>query len=150
MEWPGVFVFKDSPEANNLSFMTAAINLDFDALAGEIGQVEKLRDVLFHAGFVPCDTPGCNCGSWHHRFGLRQRMDEICDELRDAEVLDNSTGNLPLNAVRKLRQRAEAAEAERDALRKLLGEAREMADNWPGIAYSADLTARIDAAMGRE
>lgn len=47
-------------------------------------------------------------------------------------------------------ERAEAAEAERDALRKLLGEAREMADNWPGIAYSADLTARIDAAMGRE
>jgi hypothetical protein len=41
---------------------------------------------------------------------------------------------------------ANAAE-EINLLRGLLREALEMADNWPGIAYSEDMIARCKAAM---
>jgi hypothetical protein len=71
--------------------------------------VESLRDVLFRNGFVRCDIPACNCGSWHARFGLRERMDEICEALREADVLNSATGNLPLNAIRLLIQQRDAA-----------------------------------------
>ena len=68
-----------------------------------------LEDVMLRNGFVKCDIPACNCGSWHYRYGLPERMDEIREALRDADVLDNSTGNLPLNAIKKLvTQRDEA------------------------------------------
>lgn len=73
---------------------------------------DELKGVLVHHGFVTCDIPACNCNSWHHRFGLRQRMDEIKEALEDAEVLNNDTGNLPLRAVKKLA-------AERGALKAL-------------------------------
>ena len=76
-----------------------------------------MRDVLLRNGFVPCDSPACNCGSWHHRYGLPERMQEIKDALAEADhELSNANGNLTLNALKAL-------VAERDELRRQLAEA---------------------------
>lgn len=93
----------------------------------------NLRDVLLRNGFVPCDSPACNCGSWHHRYGLPKRMQEIKDELAEAgHELSNANGNLTLNALKAL-------VAERDDLRRQLDEARAereaMANVLPGVYY---------------
>jgi len=61
---------------------------------------EELRDVLYRNGFRPCDISACNCGSWHARFGLRERMDEITEMVSDAgHPLCNENGNLMKNAL---------------------------------------------------
>jgi len=88
---------------------------------------DELRDVLLRRGFVPCDVPACNCGSWHHRYGLPERMQEIKDALAEAgHELSNANGNLTLNALKALvaerdkrRQLAEAR-AEREAMANVL------------------------------
>jgi hypothetical protein len=72
-------------------------------------EIHKLRDVLIRAGFVECDIAACNCGSWHHRYGLPERMVEIHEALQEAGVLNNQTGNLALNAIRQLVQERDAA-----------------------------------------
>ena len=80
---------------------------------------DELRDLLLRAGFVQCDIPACNCGSWHHRYGLPERMQEIKDALAEAgHELSNANGNLPINALKAL-------VAERDDLRRQLAEAAE-------------------------
>lgn len=86
-------------------------------LAGMIAaERDELRDVLLRRGFVPCHIPACNCGSWHHRYGLPERMQEIKDALAEAgHELSNANGNLPLNALKAL-------VAERDELRRQLAE----------------------------
>lgn len=64
---------------------------------------DDLRDVLLRDGFVPCDIPACNCGSWHHRYGLPERMRDIEDTLAEAgHELSNANGNLPINALKAL------------------------------------------------
>ena len=68
-----------------------------------------MQDVLRRNGFVECDIQACNCGSWHPRYGLPERMQEIRDALIEAGVLNNDTGNLPLNAIRKLTAERDAA-----------------------------------------
>lgn len=78
--------------------------------------VDELADVLLRAGFVECNIAACNCGSWHHRYGLPERFSEIKDALMDAGVLNNETGNLPIRAIAKLVE-------QRDALRSRLAEA---------------------------
>ena len=74
-------------------------------------ELAALRDVLIHSGFVECDIPACNCGSWHQKYGLPERWAEIKELLCYAEVLNNDTGNTPLNAIKKLISQL----AERDA-----------------------------------
>jgi hypothetical protein len=76
-------------------------------------RIAELKQVLLQKGFVPCDSPMCNCGSWHHRYGLPERWDEIKGELYEAGVLNNSTGNTPLNAIKKLVE--QRGELEKDA-----------------------------------
>lgn len=77
---------------------------------------ERLRDVLHLNGFVRCDIAACNCGSWHARFGLRERFDEIKEDLADAgHPLTNDNGNMPRNALRELI-------AERDAQARRIAE----------------------------
>ena len=86
-------------------------------LAEAIRERDELRDVLLRDGFVPCDIPACNCGSWHHRYGLPERMRDIEDTLAEAgHELSNANGNLPINALKAL-------VAERDELRRQLDEA---------------------------
>lgn len=71
-----------------------------------------LEDVLHRNGFVRCDVAACNCGSWHARYGLRERMNEISDALAEAgHPLDNSNGHIALEALRNLI-------AERDLFRR--------------------------------
>ena len=65
-------------------------------------EIARLRDVLTSKGFVECGIPACNCGAWHHRYGLPERWAEIKELLIDADVLNNDTGNTPLNAIKKL------------------------------------------------
>lgn len=78
---------------------------------------DELRDVLLRSGFVRCDIAACNCGSWHHRFGLPERWQELKDALAEAgHPVDNSNGNLMHKALAQL-------VADRDRLSALLAEA---------------------------
>jgi hypothetical protein len=64
---------------------------------------EELRDVLLRNGFVRCDIPACNCGSWHARYGLPERYTEIKDILADAgHPLCNTNGHLAREALKQL------------------------------------------------
>lgn len=74
---------------------------------------EELRIILRTHGFVPCDSPACNCGSWHPRYGLIERIQEIEDALAEAgHPLCNENGHLIINALRELI-------ADRDYLKEL-------------------------------
>ena len=88
---------------------------DLDVARTRIADLERERDALTDTlrrkGFVPCDIAACNCGSWHHRYGLPQRMEEIREALTEAgHPLCNENGHLALKAL-------VALVAERDALR---------------------------------
>ena len=79
----------------------------------------ELRDVLLRRGFVPCDLPACNCGSWHWRYGLPERMQELKDLLSEAgHPLSNENGNLPSGALRALVSERDELRAEVEWLRK--------------------------------
>lgn len=93
-----------------------ALLAELDRLTRERDEAREERDdlrvVLMRHGFVPCDIPACNCGSWHARFGYPERMQEIKDALDEAgHPLSNENGNMPLNALLELI-------AERDTLAK--------------------------------
>ena len=76
--------------------------------------IDELRDVLIRNGFVRCDIAACNCGSWHARYGLPERWQEVKDALAEAgHPLCNENGNRMLNAL-------QALIAERDKLRELM------------------------------
>lgn len=85
----------------------AAVRGEKQALA----EVERLCDVLRRKGFVPCDIAECNCGSWHARYGLPERWNEVKAALAEAgHPLCNKNGNLVHEALKELI-------AERDILR---------------------------------
>jgi len=99
-------------------------------------QVGELEDVLKRNGFVLCDIPACNCGSWHARYGLPERMEEIKDALADAgHPLCNENGNLPRNALADLI-------GERDELH------RSLKDAYPYVSDDS-LRARIGALIAK-
>lgn len=98
----------------------AALRADRDQAKRETRERE---DVLRRNGFVRCDVPACNCGSWHARYGLRERFDEIASELAETGVLNNATGNMPLNALRKLIE-------DRDRLAAAVETLRADAERW--------------------
>lgn len=76
--------------------------------------VETLRQFLRWEGYVRCDIPACNCGSWHGRDGLHARWREVKDALAEAgHPLTNANGNTPLRALKEL-------VADRDRLRAAL------------------------------
>ena len=75
--------------------------------------VEELQDVLIRNGFVRCDSAACNCGSWHARYGLPERWDEVKTALAEAGYpLCNENGHLVIEALKALID-------ERDRLREL-------------------------------
>lgn len=63
----------------------------------------------------------------------------VCAGLSDEDLPYVSAG---VGMVRGLQK-------QRDQLAGLLRECMEMADNWPGIAYSHDLTIRVNAALAK-
>lgn len=72
-------------------------------LAAVTAERDALRDVLRHSGFVPCDIFACNCGSWHPRYGLYERMQEIKEALAEAgHEMSNENGHSPLKALKQL------------------------------------------------
>ena len=74
------------------------------------GEIMDLRDILRRNGFVPCDSPICNCGSWHQRHGLVERVEEWKEILANAgHPLCNENGHLFARALQEL-------VSERDAL----------------------------------
>lgn len=78
---------------------------------------DELEDVLRRNGFVRCDIPACNCGSWHHKYGLPERWAELKDALAEAgHPLTNDNGNLMLNALRALIAERDEALAHAQAL----------------------------------
>ena len=79
---------------------------------------DELRDVLLRHGFVPCDIPACNCGSWHSRYGYPERFREIADALTEAGVELN--GVTLLTAIKGVL-------AERDLYQQKLTEAQQLA-----------------------
>ena len=77
---------------------------------------DELRDVLQRNGFVRCDIAACNCGSWHARYGYRQRLEEVAELIADAgHPLTNENGHLVKLALSELI-------AERDSLRAVNAE----------------------------
>ena len=103
---------------NSTARTLTAIRLLHSVHRDDVAEVARLTDVLRRGGFVECDIPACNCGSWHHRYGLPERWAEITQALIDADVLDNSTGNKPLNAIKRLAdERAALLRWKEDAVR---------------------------------
>jgi hypothetical protein len=67
---------------------------------------DALTDVLYRSGFRRCNTPACNCNSWHQVKGWPERFDEIEQATND----DYVNGETLLKRVNRIY-------AERDALR---------------------------------
>lgn len=96
---------------------------DIAALLDRLDKAERenknIRDILLRNGFVECDIPACNCGSWHHRYGLPERLREIKDALADAgHEPSNSNGNTAIGALNELIEQRDAAQAENERLRE--------------------------------
>lgn len=83
--------------------------------------IDSLRDVLIRHGFVRCSIPACACGSWHPRYGLTERFEEIKQALEESgHPLTNDNGNKALNALRELiKERDELLEQWRQAVRAM-------------------------------
>ena len=80
---------------------------------------KKLIDELYHHGFRPCDVAACNCGRWHARYGLHERMEELKEALDEAgHPLSNENGNLIGNALKELVAERDSLRTELDALRR--------------------------------
>jgi len=87
---------------------------DCAAMVEKMYDANDLQEVLIRNGFVRCDIAACNCGSWHHRYGLPERLNEVKDMIGEAgHPLCNENGNLVNKALGELI-------AERDKLRELL------------------------------
>ena len=81
--------------------------------ADKIEELDRLESVLIRNGFVRCDIAACNCGSWHARFGLKERFEEIIDTLAEAgHPLCNENGHIVLTALKELVAEQDAAKAQ--------------------------------------
>lgn len=89
-------------------------------------------DALRRAGFVECDIPACNCGSWHARYGFPERWRELADQLEEAgHPLCNENGNLMLNALRELVAERDALKTDNSNLRTvMIAAAEEIHRHW--------------------
>ena len=105
--------------------------------------VTELRDILIRNGFSPCDMPGCNCGGWHHRYGLPERWEEVKQAVADAGYpLSNENGHRLIKAVDDL-------VSERDRLRKLVADAADALDDLSVAVYAPSKSAlSVDHAIG--
>lgn len=66
-------------------------------------EIHAMQDVLTRNGFVRCDIMACNCGSWHPRYGLPERWEEVKYMLMEAGYpLCNENGHLVSVALGQL------------------------------------------------
>ena len=109
--------------------------------------VEELRDVLLRNGFVPCDIPACNCGSWHARFGLRERFEELKDDLDAAgHPPSNANGNSPRGALRDLVDERDKLRAAVEALAAIV-QAERVAKYQEQVRYKVSRSDSAKAAL---
>jgi hypothetical protein len=74
--------------------------------------IDSLEDRLIRSGFVRCDLTACNCGSWHQRYGLPERMREIRETITEAgHPPNNENGNSILRALIELIEESEMDKA---------------------------------------
>lgn len=100
---------------------------------------DEARDRLQRSGFVRCDIPACNCGSWHQRYGLPERMREIEQTLEDAgHPLNNDNGHLTRNALAQLVNEKDALRAEVERLRGALLALANAADTVGVMHFDSD------------
>ena len=93
------------------------LELGNDTAARLVKERDELCDVLRRNGFVKCDLQACNCGSWHARRGLPERMEEIKNALSDAgHPLCNENNNLALSALVNLVKERDELRAKLEAL----------------------------------
>jgi len=67
--------------ARQLEHELTAAKVEIERLTRE---QDDMCHVLERSGFRRCDIAACNCGSWHHVYGLRQRWEEVKDALAEA------------------------------------------------------------------
>lgn len=114
-------------------------------------ELDDLRDMLLRKGFVECDIPACNCGSWHHRYGLPERMQEIRDALAEAgHELSNANGNLTLNALKELVAERDALKADAERLRAERDELARQLDPMGEPTSPDELIARLHAECAED
>ena len=137
----GKRIFIDSTIARTLAAQVKLLKADLDAL----------QDVLSRNGFVRCDIPACNCGSWHARYGLPERMEELKDALSDAgHPLCNDNGNIILNALRELIAERDTIEAEMvERCKELLRQARDYVAT-DSFDEEGELLTAIDDALAQK
>lgn len=99
--------------APNPIYLQEQIDDAIDEIDRLTAERDALQAVMERYGFVRCDAPACNCGSWHPRYGLPERMQELKDDLAAAgHELCNANGNLVRNALRDLiRERDKAVKS---------------------------------------
>ena len=119
----------------NATYIAAASPDNIRALLDRLDAAERenksTRGALLRHGFVECDIPACNCGSWHHRYGLPERFREIKDALADAgHEMSNENGNSALGALKALIAQRDAAEAENARLTGALKTANAQAEHF--------------------
>ena len=104
---------------SELTTTAECLDMANESVAQYKAELSELRDVLRRNGFVKCDIGACNCGSYHARYGLPERMSEIKDALSDAgHPLSNDNGNLVSNALAGLIAERDASQAELAAMRE--------------------------------
>lgn len=104
-----------------------------DIAADGDATIAALQDVLLRNGFVRCDDAACNCGSWHARYGYKERFDEFEEALADAgHPACNENGNLAIKALASLVEERDAQAARIAALQAAIAEScdEERSQKW--------------------
>ena len=97
--WQAAYASRDA----EVEFLTKAVHLAHDDSEYFRKENEEIKYALLRNGFVQCDIAACNCGSWHARYGLPERMNEIKELLEDSgHPLCNENGNLVSRALIEL------------------------------------------------
>ena len=103
--------------AEELTRFAETYDVTVSWLLGETADQLEMNDPRLQLA----DSQSCNCGSWHARYGLRQRHDEIIEALAEAgHPLSNDNGNLTLNALQELVDEAARLRSENERLRGAL------------------------------
>lgn len=85
-----------------------------ESMQRELERSEGAVDSLQLNGFVRCDSPACNCGRWHERYGYPERFRELED------VLEPRNGETLLSAAKRVLAENAKLRAAGEALEKVV------------------------------